>query len=227
MYSRAAVGQKACQRSCDSDGTRFRCSPNRQLATRDAGGNRTHFRPGCSRSPRRPAPASFEHPGSELNRDPGLRRARCCPLHHQDVGQSRRLDLHQYQPTYEAGAFLDRATSAKQERKDSNPVARCWKPFALPGARSCPRANQGVRGELNPPPRPSQGRMLAVYTTNTIVGPQAPAEGAGVEPARPYKGSAGFQPAPVAKSGGPSEVVSSPGWTRTTDLPHVTGTSCH
>ena len=28
---------------------------------------------------------------------------------------------------------------------------------------------QGVRGELNPPPRPSQGRMLACYTTNTIV----------------------------------------------------------
>jgi hypothetical protein len=27
---------------------------------------------------------------------------------------------------------------------------------------------QGVRGELNPPPRPSQGRMLASYTTNTI-----------------------------------------------------------
>ena len=28
--------------------------------------------------------------------------------------------------------------------------------------------HQGVRGELNPPPRPSQGRMLACYTTNTI-----------------------------------------------------------
>jgi hypothetical protein len=68
--------------------------------------------------------------------------------------------------------------------------------------------------------------MLAVYTTNTIGGSQAVGEGAGVEPARPHEGSAGFQPAPVAKSGGPSEVISSPGWTRTTDLPHVTGTSC-
>src|SRR5262245_16212137 len=28
---------------------------------------------------------------------------------------------------------------------------------------------QSVRGELNPPPRPSQGRMLVCYTTNTIV----------------------------------------------------------
>ena len=41
-----------------SDATLNRCSPNRQLAVRDAGGNRTHLKPGCSRSPGRLAPAS-------------------------------------------------------------------------------------------------------------------------------------------------------------------------
>ena len=52
----------------------------------------------------------------------------------------------------------------KQERKDLNPVERLWKPPALPGAHSC----KGVRGESNPPPRPSQGRMPNHYTTDTI-----------------------------------------------------------
>ena len=42
--------------------------------------------------------------------------------------------------------------------------------------------HQGVRGELNPPPRPSQGRMLACYTTNTI--PTAAVTREGLEPSR-------------------------------------------
>src|SRR5436305_1766239 len=43
----------------------------------------------------------------------------------------------------------------------------------MPGAARPGNVNdQGVRGELNPPPRRSQGRMLACYTTNTIaIGP--------------------------------------------------------
>jgi hypothetical protein len=41
-----------------SDATLNRCSPNRQLAVRDAGGNRTHLKPGCSRLPGHLAPAS-------------------------------------------------------------------------------------------------------------------------------------------------------------------------
>src|SRR5438067_1897029 len=41
-----------------SDATFNRCSPNRQLAVRDAGGNRTHLKPGCSRLPGHLAPAS-------------------------------------------------------------------------------------------------------------------------------------------------------------------------
>lgn len=38
----------------------------------------------------------------------------------------------------------------------------------LVAARQGIGLTQGVRGESNPPPRPSQGRMLACYTTNTI-----------------------------------------------------------
>jgi hypothetical protein len=38
----------------------------------------------------------------------------------------------------------------------------------LGAARQGIKNHQGVRGESNPPPRPSQGRMLASYTTNTI-----------------------------------------------------------
>jgi hypothetical protein len=43
MYSKPAVGLKDGQRNSGSDSTFSRCSPNRQLAVRDAGGNRTHF----------------------------------------------------------------------------------------------------------------------------------------------------------------------------------------
>lgn len=54
-----------------------------------------------------------KYPGPDSNRDQGLRRSRCCPLHHQD-NKSRRLDSHQHHPTYEIGAFLRRATSASR-----------------------------------------------------------------------------------------------------------------
>ena len=50
--------------------------------------------------------------------------------------KSRRLDLHQHHPVYKTGAFLGRATSAKHERKDSNPVRQFWRLTALPGAHS-------------------------------------------------------------------------------------------
>src|SRR5262245_52036700 len=58
------------------------------------------------------------------------------------------------------------------------------------------------------------------YTTDT----KNRAEGAGVEPARPLSGSAGFRPAPVAIRVA-LPFASRPGWTRTTALPHVRGTS--
>src|SRR5439155_25526266 len=76
---------------------------------RDAGGNRTHFdrvaagclaiwlqrralsssgvepdlRPSQGRVPSA-TPRGQKHPGPDSNRDPDLRRVRCCPLHHQD-----------------------------------------------------------------------------------------------------------------------------------------------
>ncbi len=51
--------------------------------------------------------------------------------------KGRRLDLHQHHPVYKTGAFLSRATSAKHECKESNPVRQVWKLTALPGAHSC------------------------------------------------------------------------------------------
>src|SRR5581483_5701200 len=53
---------------------------------------------------------------------------------------------------------------------------------ALESARQGSIMKQGVRGELNPPPRPSQGRMLACYTTNTIAARAVTREG--LEPSR-------------------------------------------
>ena len=52
----------------------------------------------------------------------------------------------------------------------------------LGAARQGSIHRQGVRGELNPPPRPSQGRMLACYTTNTIAPRAVTREG--LEPSR-------------------------------------------
>ena len=58
--------------------------------------------------------------------------------------KSRRLDSHQHEAVYGTAAFLNRATSAFPK---------------------------GVRGESNPPPRPSQGHMQNHYTTDTISSP--------------------------------------------------------
>ena len=55
--------------------------------------------------------------------------------------KSRRLDSHQHEAVYGTAAFLNRATSAFPK---------------------------GVRGESNPPPRPSQSRMPNHYTTDTM-----------------------------------------------------------
>ena len=60
------------------------------------------------------------------------------------TNKSRRLDSHQHEAVYKTAAFLNRATSA---------------------------FSKGVRGESNPPPRPSQGHMQNHYTTDTISSP--------------------------------------------------------
>ena len=97
----------------------------------------------------------------ESNPVPQFRRLRCYPAHphgmfsisrswisNQDLDfrtcairytieiWGRRLDSHQHHPVYKTGAFLGRATSAKHERKESNPVRQFWRLTALPGAHS-------------------------------------------------------------------------------------------
>ena len=62
----------------------------------------TTFAESCA-STTTPRGQSHQHPGPDSNRDHGLRRSVCSPLHHQDK-KSRRLDLHQHNPTYEIGA---------------------------------------------------------------------------------------------------------------------------
>src|SRR5262249_7939711 len=64
-----------------------------------------------------------------------------------------------------------------------------------------------------------------VCQTATLQTPSVSAEGAGVEPARQYACSTGFQPAPVAARVA-LPPFSDPGWTRTSDLLHVTEMSC-
>ena len=58
--------------------------------------------------------------------------------------QSRRLPYllaanagHQHQPVYKTGASLFGHVGNQQDREESNPVKRLWRPPALPGARSC------------------------------------------------------------------------------------------
>ena len=50
--------------------------------------------------------------------------------------KSRRLDSHQHQPVYKIGASLFGHFGNKQDREESNPVQRLWRPPALPGAQS-------------------------------------------------------------------------------------------
>jgi hypothetical protein len=65
------------------------------------------LRPGCSRLPGRLAPASMQqYPGRGSNPDLDFRRVRCCPLHHQDRDQSRRLESHQHEAVYKTAALL-------------------------------------------------------------------------------------------------------------------------
>ena len=68
--------------------------------------------------------------------------------------------------------FVDPALGIRETTHSTPRQSRTGPPAfggpALESARQGSVNRQGVRGELNPPPRPSQGRMLACYTTNTI-----------------------------------------------------------
>lgn len=106
--------------------------------------------------------------------------SRADPAHSEDK-QSRRLDSHQHEPAYEAGAFLSRATSAgpvlsteyrvlEHEREDSNPVDQFWRLAALPGAHSCVISTRGIRWESNPCLLVHSQACRNRYTTETILG---------------------------------------------------------
>src|SRR4051795_6502384 len=72
--------------------------------------------------------------------------------------------------------FVDPALEIRETTPSTPRQSRTGPPAfgvpALESARQGVVSRQGVRGELNPPPRPSQGRMLACYTTNTIAAEQ-------------------------------------------------------
>ena len=225
-----------------------------QGRVRDAGGTRTHSRPLCRRRPdlqsasserprqesnlvpdlRRvvcgsgtPRGRTSEYPDLESNQDRGVRTASCCPLHHRDT-KSRRPDSHRHPPPYEGGAFLGRATSAySSSGRNRTHILGVGNRYLAVRRHCC----QGVRGELNPPLRLSQSRVPDHYTTNTVIvspRPGSPGRGeccSGRSGSRTRKAVSGLGRLPTGSrrlSGGPS--VSSPGWTRTTDLPHVKGT---
>ena len=95
-------------------------------------------------------------------------------------------------------------------------MGRFWRPLALPGAHSC----SGCRGGVEP----AATAFTAPRATPVHYQHHQSAEGAGVEPARPCQGSTAFQAVPVADRVALPK-VSRPGWTRTTALPHVKGTS--
>jgi hypothetical protein len=95
--------------------------------------------PSCGSEDRRAsitlARQRFEHPDLELNQDQNFRKVSGCPLHHRDR-ESRRLDLHQHEPLYKSGAFLNRATSAG---------SNCWKGAAR-GVERAPPAGWSPSG---------------------------------------------------------------------------------
>lgn len=96
-----------------------------RLLLQDAGGSRTHFGLLCRQPPCRLAPASFFFSVLARNRtwSTTIAGSRADPAHSKDK-QSRRLDSHQHEPAYEAGAFLCRATSAKHVRSRSERTTR-------------------------------------------------------------------------------------------------------
>src|SRR5438046_2077640 len=108
----------------------------------------------CRIRPIRPiSPIDNKYPRQESNLIPDLRRVVCDPPHSEDETRADgwiRTSMNRL--TRPAPFYFEPHRQKKQERKDSNPVRRLWKPRALPGAHFL---FQGVRGESNPPPRRS------------------------------------------------------------------------
>ena len=188
----------------------------------------------CKPLPGRPAPASLKYPRQELNLAHDLRRIAF--VRHTpgtiSIPTWNRTRIEALGPPHvvcytigtpraddwirtsivrltRAVPFSVEPRRQEQERKESNLVGRFWRPLALPGAHSY--RNQGVGGELNPPLRRSQRRVLHRYTTNTISHWKERES----NPQGRLMGSTAFQAVPVANRVALPK-VSRPGWTRTT-----------
>jgi hypothetical protein len=86
------------------------------------------------------------------------------PLHHQDNCESRRLDLHQYGPGYEAGAYLFEPRRHEQRALGFEPRPAGLEPAVLPlnytpVKQSSTRAIDGLRS------RPSRFTAWRATTT--------------------------------------------------------------
>ena len=62
--------------------------------------------------------------------------------------KSRRLDSHQHQTCLQDRRLSQSSHVGKHECEESNPVGRCWKPLALPGAHSCKARRNKPCGQL-------------------------------------------------------------------------------
>jgi hypothetical protein len=163
MYSKPAVGPKDGQRNNGSDATFPRCSPNRQLAVRDAGGSRTHcyrVAAGCLAVQRQRQVSS-----SGVEPDPRPSQGRM----HSATLRGQKEPTAGFAPAW--GGLRDRCLSTsshigncQQERTDLNCVERLWRPLALPGARSCTGCPRGIE----PTAATFTGPHADHYTTDTI-----------------------------------------------------------
>ena len=102
----------------------------------------------------------FQRPDQESNLVQGLRRALCDPLHHRD-NQTRADDwicasIKRF--TKPPPFSVEPRRQIKQECKDSNPVARLWRPLPLPGGHSCNRLRSRRTGGIGVTTTPSASR---------------------------------------------------------------------
>jgi hypothetical protein len=126
------------------------------------------------------------YPDLDSNQGLDFRRVPCLPLHHRDDSRADgwiRTSMRRFTGPL---PFSVEPRRQKQERKDSNPVERLWRPPALPGAHSCP---QGCLRGIEP--------AASTFTASHAF--------------RLHHRHHLFD--------------SSPGWIRTSALPHVTGMS--
>jgi hypothetical protein len=83
--------------------------------------------------------ATIKCPDLDSNQDHDLRRVGCDPLHHQDrfFSPEPTTGVAPASTGLQDRCLAVRPRRQKQDREESNPVKRLWRPPALPGARSC------------------------------------------------------------------------------------------